>query len=186
MDQVRTKATMQNEDSGEIDMRDGMNWYAVHTKPRQESLAEFTLQRLGVETLCPKLKQQKIIRRKRVETINPLFPGYLFARFQVETHYRAVNAGRGVQRVVALGTTPTVVDKAIITSIQQRVEDGYITLRPAPLSPGQRVRIHEGPFQGLEAVFEKALSDHQRAVLLLQALSYHARVVVDLANVVNG
>jgi transcriptional antiterminator RfaH len=177
---------MRNEGDSEINVRDGMNWYAVHTKPRQESLAEFTLHRLGVETFCPKLKQQKLIRRKRVDTINPLFPGYLFARFQVETHFRAVNAGRGVLRVVALGTTPTVVDETIISSIQQRLEDGYVTLRPVPLSPGQRVRIHDGPFQGLEAVFEKALSDHQRAVLLLQALSYHARVVVDLANVVNG
>jgi transcriptional antiterminator RfaH len=186
MGHIRTKATMRIDGDSEINVRNGMNWYAVHTKPRQESLAEFMLQRLGVETLCPKLKQQKLIRRKRVETIKPLFPGYLFARFQLETHFRAVNAGRGVQRVVTVGTTPTVVDETIISSILQRLEDGYVTLRPAPLLPGQRVRIQEGPFQGFEAVFEKTLSDHQRAVLLLQALSYHARVVVDLANVVNG
>jgi transcriptional antiterminator RfaH len=163
-----------------------MNWYAVQTKPRQEEVARLTLQRLGVETFFPKLKQQRLIRRKRQETISPLFPGYLFVRFQVETHYRAVNAGRGIVRVVSFGTTPTVVDESIITSIQQRLENGYVVIHRAPLSPGQIVRIQDGPFQGLEAVFEKAMSDQQRAVLLLRALSYQARVVVDLECVVNG
>ena len=163
-----------------------MNWYAVQTKPRQEEVARLTLQRLGVETFSPKLKQQKIIRRKRQETISPLFPGYLFARFQVMTQYRAINTGRGVLRVVSFGATPTIVDDMIIFSIQQRFENGYIVIHQAPLTPGQIVRIHDGPFQGLDAVFEKVMSDQQRAVLLLQALSFQARVVVDLECVANG
>jgi len=163
-----------------------MNWYAVQTQPRREAVAESTLRRLGIETLLPMLKRQKLIRRKRQECVSPLFPGYLFARFHVATHYRAVNAGRGVQKVVAFGATPTVVDESIISSITQRLEGGYIVLRPVTPVPGQLVHIHEGPFQGLEAVFERALSDQQRAVLLLRAISYQARVVVDLDSVVNG
>jgi len=164
----------------------GMNWYAIHTKPRQEKLAELTLQQLGVEAFFPELKRQKVMRRKRQLTISPLFPGYLFARFNMEARYRAVNSGRGIRKVVTLGTVPAVVDERIIESIKLRLEDGYVTLRSTPFVSGQIVHIQDGPFQGLDAVFEKELSDHQRAVLLLQALFYQARVVVDLGSVVNG
>jgi len=51
--------------------------------------------------------------------------------------------------------------------------------------PGQVVRIQEGPLHGLEAIFEREMPGYQRAVLLLRALSYQARVVVDMAHIVN-
>lgn len=160
-----------------------MNWYAVSTKPRQEDLAELNLQRLGVETFCPQLKQTKLIRRKRQTVTGPLFPGYLFTRFNLDTHYRAVNYARGVRKLVAFGPVPVVVDDEIIEAIRSRLDDGYMTVPVSSFTPGQVVRIHEGPFEGFEAVFEREMSDHQRVVLLLQALSYQARVVVDIENV---
>ena len=163
-----------------------MNWCAVHTKPRQEEIAKHSLMRLGVEIFLPKLKQQKWIRRKRQMVISPLFPGYLFARFNTDIHFRAVNSGRGVRKVVTCGSTPAEVDEEMIESIKQRLEDGCVTLPTPSFTPGQTVRIQNGPLQGLEAVFEREMSDHQRAVLLLRALSYQPRVVIDLEHVVNA
>jgi transcriptional antiterminator RfaH len=112
-----------------------------------------------------------------------LFPGYLFARFHADTQYRAVNFAGGVRRVVAWGAEPSVVDKEIIDSIRSRMQDGYVIISPAPFTPGQTVRILEGPLQGLEAVFERDLSDKQRVIVLMQALSYKARVVIDREHV---
>lgn len=162
-----------------------MDWYAVNTKPREELLAQMNLQRLGVDAFLPRLKQQKVIRRRWQTVIGPLFPGYIFARFNIDTHFRAVNYARGVRRVVTFGSVPAAVDEAIIEAIQSQLHEGYVILRPTSLKPGQVVRIHDGPFQGLQAVFERELSDQQRVVLLLQTLSYQARVVVDLKHVVN-
>lgn len=162
-----------------------MFWYAVNTKPRQEKVAQQNLGRLGVEVFCPLLKQNKLIRRKRQAIVGPLFPGYLFVRFDPEIHCRAVNFAWGVRRVVSFGDEPAVVDEAIIVSIQGHLEDGCVTLSTGPLQPGQRVRIEEGPLRGLEAVFEQELPNHQRVALLLQAVSYQARVVVDLESVVS-
>ena len=138
-----------------------------------------SLERLGVKTFCPRLKQTKLIRRRRQEVIRPLFPGYLFARFDVETRYRAVNYAAGVQRVVAWGGEPAIVDDSLIVSIRSRMQNGYVTIPPATFTPGQVVRILEGPLRGLDAVFDRELSGEQRVVLLLQALSYKARVVID-------
>ncbi len=162
-----------------------MRWYTVNTKPHQEILAEENLRRLGLETFCPLLKQTKLIRQKLRTAITPLFPGYLFVRFDLDIHYRAVNYARGVRRLVAFGPSPATVDEAVIESIRSRISDGYVNVSPPSFKPGQVVRIRNGPLQGLEAIFEQEMNGQRRAVLLLRALSYQARVIVDLECVVN-
>ncbi len=161
-----------------------MNWYALSTKPRQEDLAEASLCRLGVETFYPRLQEDRIIRRRRQTTVAPLFPGYLFARFDVEAHYRAVNFAQGVRRLVTFGADPARVDEAVIEAIRSRLEGGYVRIRPAPLTRGQRVRINQGPLQGLEAVFDREMSGSERVVLLLRTLAHQTRVVVPRHHVI--
>jgi transcriptional antiterminator RfaH len=162
-----------------------MNWYVVHTQPHQETMSESSLQRLGIETFLPRFKQRKIIRRVVRTAVAPLFPGYLFARFNLNTDYRAVNFARGVRRIVLFGSVPALVDDSIIGSIKARLQEDGIALQGHSFVPGQSVRIQGGAFQGLEAVFERELSDHQRAMVLLQMLSGQARVIVDMARVAN-
>lgn len=162
-----------------------MNWYVVHTQPHQETLSESSLQRLGIETLFPRLKQRKIIRRVARTITAPLFPGYLFARFNLDTNYRAVNYARGVKRIVTFGSVPATLDDSIIESIKARLQEDGTALRGPAFAPGQTVRIQGGAFKGLEAVFERELNDHQRAMVLLQMLSGHTRLIVDMAQVVN-
>ena len=162
-----------------------MEWYVASTKPREDNIARCNLERLGVETFCPQLKQNKIIRRKRQTVVGPLFPGYLFVRFNFDTHYRAVSYAQGVRGLVTFGAVPARVEMETIDSIKSRLEDGCLTIQPPVFLPGQTVRIQEGPLQGLEAIFEREVSGRERAVLLLNALSYQAHVVVDIENVGN-
>jgi transcriptional antiterminator RfaH len=162
-----------------------MHWYAVNTKPRQENLAELTLQRLGVETFNPRLKQNRLIRKRLQTIVCPLFPGYLFARFNLGIQYRTVNFARGVQKIVSFGSTPATVDEEMVESIKSMLQDGCVIVQTPSFSAGQTVRVQSGPLKGLEAIFEREMGDHQRAVLLLKTLSYQARVVVDLDQVVN-
>jgi len=142
-----------------------------------------SLTRLGVDTFTPLLKRIRPVRGHRQEVTQPLFPGYLFARFDTDTRYRAVNYAAGVRRVVAWGSTPVIVEEDLIDSIRSRLQNGCVVVQPASLVPGQTVRILEGPLQGLSAVFERELSDNQRVIVLLQALSYKARVAIDRGSV---
>jgi transcription antitermination factor NusG len=114
-----------------------------------------------------------------------LFPGYVFARFEIETQYRAVIHARGVRKVVSFGENPAIVDDAMIDSIKKRLSEGCLVLPCSEFRSGQVVRIHEGPLRGLEGVFQKQISGSQRAILLLRALSYQAKVVVHLGDIVN-
>jgi len=160
-----------------------MHWYAIQIKPHQERFAAMSLSRLEVETFTPLLKRIRLVRGKRQEVTQPLFPGYLFARFDADTRYRAVNYAAGVRRVVAWGSSPVIVEDSLIVSIQSRLQNGCVVVQPPSFSPGQTVRILDGPLQGLSAVFERELNGEQRVVLLLQALSCTAHVVIDRGDV---
>ena len=162
-----------------------MPWYTVNTKSQHERVAELSLQKLGVETFYPQLKQRKVIRRRAETRIGPLFPRYLFARFQLDTHYRAVAYASGVRNIVTFGTLPATVEDEIIEGIRARLHDGYLTVPAPSFMPGDIIRIQTGPLQGLEAVFVREMSDHERVVLLLRTLTYQARVVLPFEQVVN-
>jgi transcriptional antiterminator RfaH len=161
-------------------------WYAVKTKPNQDRQAQWHLRRLGVETFCPQIRQEKLIRRKRRLVTGSLFPGYLFARFDLDSRFRQVQYAHGVQTLVAFGQRPTPVEVEVIEAIRSTLQEGCLLVAPPSLKPGQIVRIQHGPFQGLEAVFEYRLSDQERVALLLRTLSYQARVVVELAHIVHS
>jgi len=157
-----------------------VRWYLIHSKARQEGVAELNLQRLGVETFCPRFRGLKCPRSKGRGEEEVLFPGYLFVKVDITTEYRKVTYAHGVLRVVKFGATPAVVEEAIIASIRERTCNGIVVLTPlSSLKNGQIVRIHKGPFCGFEAIFEKELNGSQRVALLMKTLSFQGRVVVD-------
>jgi transcriptional antiterminator RfaH len=160
-------------------------WFAISTKPHQERIAERTLQRLRIETFCPLLRERKWIRRRQEVKTSPLFPGYLFARFSLAEAYRAVVYARGVKSIVRFGHDPAVVDEALIHGLKARLDEGCLTIPTTSFRPGQIVRIANGTLNGLEAVFERELTGSQRAILLLKALAFNARVVVELEQIVD-
>jgi len=156
-------------------------WYAVHTKPRQEDVAEATLHELGLPTFNPKLKERKIVRGMRQEVIKPLFPGYIFSKFRCDTFLRAVKYARGVRRVVGAGDMPTPVDEEIIGIIHSRMKNGYVVIEPPKLEPGDQVVVEEGPLRGFVGIFEREMKGSERVVILLNTIKYQARVVIERA-----
>ena len=161
------------------------SWYAVNTKAQCEVSARASLDRLGVEVFLPMMREREVLRGKRGPMISPLFPRYLFAKFDVSSHLRAVTYARGVKSIVTFGSGPSMVDETIIQAIRSQATDGVIELSEDRFSSGQIVRIQEWPLCGLEAVFEKKLDGTSRAVLLLKAISFQARVIVELQHVAN-
>jgi transcriptional antiterminator RfaH len=155
-----------------------MRWYAVHTKPRQETVAQAALDREGVQTFLPRLRRKKIVRRKYQWVTGPLFPGYLFACFDFALRGRLVRYANGVTNIVSFGGKPAVVDDTIIRTIQDHCDGDTVTLQPVAYQPGDEVKIQEGPLAGLRGIFERDMRDSERVVILLQTMGQVARVVV--------
>jgi len=153
-------------------------WYAIHAKPRQESLALASLQREKIETFFPLLRRKRTIRRVRKWVTGPLFPGYFFAQFDAGLSGRLVRYADGVITVVSFGGKPAVVDPAIITALKDYAPGNVITVQPTGLRPGDVVEIQTGPLRGMQGIFEREMSDRDRVVILLEVLMKTTRVQV--------
>ena len=160
-----------------------MPWYAVSTKPHQEKQAELHIKQCSIECFLPLLKESKIIRRTRKTVIGPLFPGYLFARFELERHYRAVSYATGVRKIVEFGSGPVELDATMIDAIKERLSDGCVTPHSERFKMGQVVNIKGGPLTGFEAVFMREMTDRNRVCLLLNTLGLHAKLTMDIDQV---
>src|SRR4051794_26254562 len=122
-------------------------WAAAQTESRREAVATHFLRLAKFEGYAPRVREQKIRRRKRAEVITPLFPGYLF--FVVEQQWHSARWSIGVAALIMDGATPARVPDQVIEQIQQREVRGAIELPKAPrLRPGDQVRISGGPFMG--------------------------------------
>jgi transcription antitermination factor NusG len=90
----------------------------------------------------------------------------------------------GLRRVVAFDDQPTPLPDAVIEFIQQRLRDiktagGY----PEPaFKPGETVRIIDGPFKEMVAIFDRSTPASRRVQVLLNVLGQASRVKVDLTH----
>ena len=162
------------------------NWYAVHTRPRQEERAEHNLQTLNVDSLnvevfSPKVKEHRCgsAISRPVPVVKPLFPSYIFARFNVETMLHKVWFTRGVDSVVNVGDKPAIVAEEIIRSIRlQMGVDGFVKIGDE-IALGDKVRIKGGPLNNFVGVFERNVGPEKRIQLLLSAVSYQCRIEIE-------
>lgn len=157
------------------------SWYCVHTRPQGElRVASWLDNQLGLETYFPRLVRQKTIRRVEKVVTGPLFPRYLFCRFDIASHFRAVRFAPDVIDVVAFGGGPALVRDSIITELKTWAGDAidHIVLQPE-FRPGDPVQITAGPLRGLQAVILDGRTDRDRVAVLLSLLNCEARTVID-------
>ena len=158
-----------------------LQWYAIHTHRNQEHRTEANLNAFFVETFFPKIKQQRRNQFSGALTTftKPFFSCYLFARFDLEIQLHKVWYTRGVHSVVGYGGSPTPVDDEIIKFLQMRTDqDGFVQFRD-DFKPGDRVMIKGGPLSPLVGVFERQMNDSERVMILLQAINYQGRIIVE-------
>ncbi len=161
-----------------------VNWYCLHTKPLKENqVASYCDNQLGLETYFPRLRQQRTIRRQQRTVIGPLFPRYLFCRFDAPLFFRAVRYAPDVLTVVTAGNSPAIVEDSLIASLRDWTapENDILTLKPT-MQPGDSVQIVAGPMQGLSGTILAECNERNRVKLLLSFLQEGAHLSVDRAD----
>lgn len=152
------------------------NWFLIYTKPKCEDTVESKLEGAGFTVLNPKVKERKYSRGKVVEVVSPLFPSYVFAKFDKFRDYHLIRYTRGVKWVLRSEEGPSEIPDKVVNAIIERTENGVVTIRSS-YTQGQTVIIKGGPFEGFTAVFEKEMSGMERVCLLLKAIN--VRLVID-------
>ena len=155
-------------------------WYAIQTKSCKEQAVLAALDRAGVEVYCPRIRQRRIRRRRKVCVDAPLFPGYLFARLAFLQDYARVRWTPGLVRVVTSGGVPVEVSEEMLREVQAMEKTGNRGgLRAAGLAPGSRVCVTGGPFAGFEGRVTESLSGGERVRVLIELFRRQAALEVD-------
>lgn len=152
-------------------------WYALHVRPRFEKYVETHLEDKGYEVFCPTYTATRKWS-DRVKSLSlPLFPGYVFCRFDVHARL-PILVTPGVNQVVGAGKTPVTVDEVELSAIRRVLESGVAT-QPWPyLKVGETVNIENGPLEGLTGIVTR-IKNSYRLVVSVSLLMRSVAVELD-------
>ena len=155
-----------------------MEWYCVHATTKKEaSVSQFLADTHGLEVYFPTMRVSRIIRRVRRKVDVPLFPGYLFCRFDFAQHFRAVRYAHDALGLVQRGGRPVQVDDEIVDQIKSEIGNLSVSsLFEDRLEVGKVVRVLDGPMQGMMGTVLRDLSETDRVHILMYLLNSDVRV----------
>ena len=159
------------------------NWYLIHTKIRQERVALENLERQGFACFLPTILAEKLRRGVLQVVQEPLFPRYLFIRLGtgVESQsWAPIRSTLGVSRLVTFGQTPAKIHDELIAQLQVKTDSAEVQLRH--FEPGEKVVVTDGPFVGVEAIYQMADAEG-RVMVLLNILSKQVKLSVPPASI---
>jgi transcription antitermination factor NusG len=152
-------------------------WYALQVRPRYEKIIASTLLSKGYDGFLP-LYCHRSRWSDRVKEIHlPLFPGYLFCRFDLNKRL-PILVTPGVIRVVGIGKTLYPVDECEIAALQAIVLSGLQAQPWSYLNMGQKVRIELGALAGVEGILI-ALKGSSKLVVSVSLLQRSVAVEID-------
>ena len=162
---------------GSLEVEGGLRWYTIRTKPRKETVVEKRLGDLNLEVFLPWLRSRRRIGSRYQWVLVPLFPGYLFCRLDLVLSGKSARYAPGVQDFVKFGSCIAEVGVEIIQNLRDRCPNGVAEIQRT-YRFGEPITIKEGPFSGLEAVFEQEMKGSERVAVLLELLGRQTRLVL--------
>jgi len=154
-------------------------WFALRVRSQCENSVAAVLAAKGYEWFLPRYKSRRVWSDRIKEIQLPLFPGYVFCRFDPDRRLPIVTIP-GFVSVVGMGKSPIPIDDAEIAGIQAAVRSG-LPSQPWPfLQIGQRVRINYGPLCDLEGILLD-FRGQSRLVLSVTLLQRSVAVNMDAA-----
>lgn len=153
-------------------------WYVIQTKPKKEGEAESYLSTRGVEMFNPLMETFASRNRGINRELKPLFPGYLFGRFDLEQDYPLVRWARGVKKVLGAGGYPTPISEDVVEIIKGRTDPQGVVRVKHHFEPNDVVRIKTGHLKDFLGIFERWVSDGDRVRILLNLIGYQPAVEI--------
>ena len=153
-------------------------WYVIQTKPKKEAEATSYLSTKGVEMFSPLMETFALRNGGMNKQFKPLFPGYLFGKFDLERNYPLVRWARGVKKVLGFGGYPTSISEEIVEIIKERTDTEGIVRVKQNFKANDVIRIKTGPLKDLLAIFERWVSDTERVRILLNLIGYQPAVEI--------
>lgn len=165
------------------------DWSIAIAQPLQERRALVNLAQQGFECYAPRMLAR--VRKTQGKISRVLMqPAYLFGRYffvRFSEHWRAITGTRGVHSLLinASGTLPLLLRNADVDRLRSREgADGLIRMRgnaKLAFNAGDKARVNEGQFSGLEGIVEMSSVD-DRVAVLLSMMGRKVRVEMEAAD----
>jgi len=156
-------------------------WYALYTCANHEKRVARELCLRGVKHFLPLYRSVRKWKDRRVNLDLPLFPGYLFVHLTTSDRLRVLQVP-SVVCLVGFGGQPYPLPTQEIEALRAGISSG-LRIEPHPfLTVGSRVRLKQGPLEGLEGILVRKKNTH-RVVLSVSLISSSASVEVDSTDV---
>ena len=160
------------------------NWYLLTAKPHKDAIAEEQLNNQQYETYRPLARRIRRRQGKMIETIESLFPRYIFIRLDNKVdNWAPIRSTRGVAGFVRFGIEPAFVDDGLIELLKQR-QDEYSenAIDLDRYKKGEKLIIETGPFKGIDAIFH-SYNGEERAIVLLNMLHKQTKLEISPAEI---
>ena len=152
-------------------------WFALLVKSQHERSVATALHGKGYEQFLPLYSVNRRWSDRIKQLALPLFPGYVFCRFDINKRL-GVLVTPGVLHVVGAGKVPLPVNDGEIEAIRSIVQSG-LQAEPWPfLRLGQRVRIERGSLEGVEGIL-LAVKKPYRLIVSVTLLQRSVAVELD-------
>ena len=151
-------------------------WYVFSTEPRKEKLAMAAIERtIGLPVLLPTYSARK---NRSQETVELMFPGYLFVCCDIGEYLRWIAALQGVRRAVQFGARIPSIPNQVVEYLSHPYATEAEECIGGHYRAGDQVAIMDGPFAGFLGVVCEARTSQSRVQVLLDFLSTRVKIVV--------
>ena len=160
-----------------MNAQDRSGWFVLQVKPRHEKTVASTLRGKGFEEFLPLYKTRNKWADRYKDVVLPLFPGYVFCRFD-PANMLPILVTPGVFQVVSFGKVPAAVDELEVERLETLVQTS-LSYEPWPyLKVGQSVIVSDGPLKGTEGVLVQVRNTY-RLVISVTLLQRSVAIEVD-------
>jgi transcription antitermination factor NusG len=154
-------------------------WFAVRVQSKFEHLASARLNGKGYEEFLPLYSARRRWSDRIKHLDLPLFPGYLFCRFDVRDRLPILTTP-GVVGIVGAGKLPIPVAETEIEAVKAILRSGLAALPWPFLNVGSKVYIEGGPLAGIEGIITNTDKVY-RLIVSVSLLQRSVSVEIDRA-----
>lgn len=160
-----------------IDLSMDEPWYAIYTRHQHEKAVASGLAAKGFGVFLPQYVALRRWKDRAKRLSLPLFPCYLFICGDIGRRLDIVTTP-GFNSFVGINNRPIPVPREDLKAVRRLIQCGS-GIEPYPfLRFGDRVRIREGPLQGIEGILVRK-KNSLRLVLSVELLQKSVSVEVD-------
>jgi len=152
-------------------------WFILQFKSNSHHQAKKNLIRQGFEVFLPLHDTTSRKLSRFVNTSKPLFPGYMFIRFdRAKPEWCKINNTYGVSRLITFHSSLKSIPSSFVDNLMKRYDSSGKLIPMVKMNTGDKVEILKGPFVNFIATVEEYETE-QRIWVLIDLMGRKSKIL---------